>query len=432
LHEARAAARIRHRNVVDVYDVVTEGSSVFLVMELLEGEQLSVRLASHELMLPDLIRLLLPAMAGVAAAHAAHVVHRDIKPDNIFLAREDGTNEMVPKIIDFGISRVFEADGSRLTRSGMTMGTPKYVSYEQLRGARDVDGRADVYAFGVILYEAITGAPPYEASTLGEQAISFVTTEPSAPNVLCPDLPARLSEIVLRAIHRERELRSQSMDALIHELEPYAHAAVYAVPIKAKPLKAATQPKPHAAYDLTTAPQGDAPHREAQQEARPVSLARLSPAPSRKSARRSRYLVMSVLGAGALVATVVGLSPATPKNLQASPRGHTSSEERAPVTASPTPPVPVAPNSLSASSEPASAADAQPVSDASVKRPGPVATRSSGPRWAVAERPAPAPEPRVELPRSPTELEVVSDDGPRHSPPAESVHRAGGLRREEF
>jgi serine/threonine protein kinase len=131
LHEARATARIRHRNVVDIYDVVLEGESVFLVMELLLGEQLSTFLAREQLTIHEVIALLLPAMRGVAAAHAAGVVHRDIKPDNILLAREAGSSDLVPTVIDFGISRVFEADGARLTRSGMTMGTPRYVSYEQ-------------------------------------------------------------------------------------------------------------------------------------------------------------------------------------------------------------------------------------------------------------------------------------------------------------
>ena len=184
LHEARAAARIRHRNVVDVYDVLREADSIFLVMELLIGEALSARIARGELTMHGFLTLLLPALHGVAAAHAVGVVHRDIKPENIFLVSESGHQE--PKVIDFGISKVIDPDGSpHLTRSGITMGTPKYVSYEQLAGAKDVDARADIYAVGVMLYEALTGRPPYDATSFGQQAIRFATTVPDAVPASC-------------------------------------------------------------------------------------------------------------------------------------------------------------------------------------------------------------------------------------------------------
>jgi eukaryotic-like serine/threonine-protein kinase len=227
IYEARAAARVRHRNVVDIYDVVEEENSVFLVMELLLGESLGNFLARERVQVRDVIALLLPAMRGLAAAHAVGVVHRDIKPDNIFLAREDGNLKPVPKVIDFGISRIAEAGGARLTRSGVTMGTPRYVSFEQLRGARDVDARADVYAFGVILYEIIVGRPPYDASSLGQQAISFVTTAPPDPKRIRPNVPDALDALVLAAIAREREQRLATIEELIAGLEPFAFPDAY-------------------------------------------------------------------------------------------------------------------------------------------------------------------------------------------------------------
>jgi serine/threonine protein kinase len=236
LHEARASARIRHHNVVDVYDVVSDGDSICLVMELLMGEPLSALIARGGLTMDRFLSLLIPAMRGVAAAHEAGVIHRDIKPENIFLVSEPGQRGLVPKVIDFGISKVIDpALGAHLTRSGVTMGTPKYVSYEQLAGARDVDVRADVYAMGVILYEALVGRPPYEAQSFGQQAIRFATTVPTHVGERRPDTPIELAEIVMRTIAREREQRFPSMNALIDVLEPYALPEAYVEPLEAFP-----------------------------------------------------------------------------------------------------------------------------------------------------------------------------------------------------
>jgi serine/threonine protein kinase len=181
LREARATCRVRHRNVVDLYDVVLEGHAVVLVMELLTGELLAQRWKRASTSLIELIGWLLNAMEGVSAAHAAGVVHRDIKPENIFLARQSDNAELVPKVIDFGISKASGAELVRLTQSGMAVGTPRYISFEQLRGDPNVDARSDVYAFGVILYEALLGRPPYEANSLGAQAVQFLTYDPPPP-----------------------------------------------------------------------------------------------------------------------------------------------------------------------------------------------------------------------------------------------------------
>jgi len=232
LHEARASARVRHHNVVDVYDVLTEGRAVALVMELLIGEPLSTRMARGGLSFHELLQLLLPAMRGVAAAHAAGVVHRDVKPDNIFLAREAGHEGPVPKVIDFGISKVTDkgAEGGA-TRSGLTMGTPRYVSYEQLAGYKDVDGRTDIYAFGVILYEGLAGRAPYEdAETFSQQALLFVTGTPLPPSALCAHVPADLEALIMRALERDRDLRLPRLEELIAGLEPFLGPRAHELP----------------------------------------------------------------------------------------------------------------------------------------------------------------------------------------------------------
>ncbi len=221
IHEARAACRIHHENVVDVYDVLEQDGAIYLVMELLSGEPLSALLA-RETPAPDvLIGLLLPAMRGMIAVHEAGVVHRDVKPENIFLADEPGHRDKVAKIIDFGVSKVSDAQAAA-HHSGMTLGTPRYMSYEQLVG-RDVDARTDVYAFGAILYEALTGRAPYgDAQSLGDLGVRMATTEPEPPHALQPALPEALSALVMRAIARDVAQRIPSMSALVAELGPFA------------------------------------------------------------------------------------------------------------------------------------------------------------------------------------------------------------------
>jgi tRNA A-37 threonylcarbamoyl transferase component Bud32 len=225
LREAQAAARVRHPNVVDVYDFGQDGDAAYLVMECLEGETLGAALARGGLSPGEVIALLLPAMRATSAAHKQGVVHRDIKPDNIFLSRHEQSVE--PKLLDFGISRLDARDGAAqgLTRTGTTMGTPRYMSYEQLAGEKDIDGRADVYAFGVILYEVLTGKPPFDADTFSALVVKVATTAPTPVAALRADLPEKLTDAVRWAMERDRNTRCPSMDALIAALEPFASFA---------------------------------------------------------------------------------------------------------------------------------------------------------------------------------------------------------------
>ena len=224
LREARASSKLSHPNVVDVYDVVRDNETLFLVMELLQGETLReyLRHQQHP-KLSEFITLMLGAMAGVAAAHQHGVIHRDLKPDNIFLERIPGIAHPTAKVVDFGIAKLAEIRGSTLTETGAAIGTPVYMSLEQLRGDRDIDGRTDVYAFGVMLYEAVVGRMPYDAATLPELAIKVATTDASGVRSVRPDVPAALADVIDRAIARDRTQRWPDIHTLMHQLTPFAN-----------------------------------------------------------------------------------------------------------------------------------------------------------------------------------------------------------------
>ncbi|HEY2734919.1 MAG TPA: protein kinase, partial [Polyangiales bacterium] len=196
----------------------------FLVMEYLHGEPLTSALARRDMTPNEVLELLLPAMRGVAAAHRQGVVHRDLKPDNIFLAYEEDGVRRQPKVLDFGISKL-SSDGTvdmRLTKTGAVVGTPYYMSPEQIRGLAGLDKRADVYSIGVILYEALTGRVPFHADTYGALVLEIATGTAQKPSDLVPGLPSGLSAIVLRAMAREADARYPDMESLIRALEPYA------------------------------------------------------------------------------------------------------------------------------------------------------------------------------------------------------------------
>lgn len=243
MHEARATARIDHPCVVDIYDVGTAGDCVFLVMELLHGESLARRLEYASLTPTESVALLMPALRGIAAAHAQGVIHRDLKPDNIFLCTGPGGESRDCKVLDFGISKV-ESDRTRdlaMTHSGVVMGTPYYMSPEQIRGLNQVDERGDVYALGVILYEMLTGAHPFEAQTYNALIVKIATSAPTPIGTLRPDIDRNLVAVVMKAISRQREQRFQSVTELALALEPFAGG----VPFGSSPRTvAALHPRP--------------------------------------------------------------------------------------------------------------------------------------------------------------------------------------------
>lgn len=211
LREGRTLSRIAHPNIVRVLDAGDSDGVPYLVMPLVEGDDLSDHLRRHHPMpLQDIIHLMLPVIEAVAAAHEAGVIHRDLKPRNIRVERrEDGA--LVPKVLDFGISKWTEAEATAdLTTTGEALGTVSYMAPEQLRCARGAEERSDVYALGVILYECATGRRPFQGQSPYALMHEIMTTDVELPSACRRDLPAEFDEVVLRAMRREPSLRFAS------------------------------------------------------------------------------------------------------------------------------------------------------------------------------------------------------------------------------
>jgi serine/threonine-protein kinase len=223
--EARAAGAIGHPNICEVYDLGTlEDGSPYLVMERLVGTTLSQHARDRVLAFDSAIDIMIQVLSGLVVAHEKGIVHRDLKPDNIFLTERVGCPP-VAKVLDFGVSKVVSSAPTEprdadldLTRTGMVMGTPYYMSPEQASGARDLDGRVDLYACGVILYETLTGRRPFLAPNYHILLWNILKTEPPAPSELRHDLPQALESVIARAMARDRAVRYASAHEFIAAL----------------------------------------------------------------------------------------------------------------------------------------------------------------------------------------------------------------------
>ncbi|MBW2524733.1 MAG: serine/threonine protein kinase [Deltaproteobacteria bacterium] len=233
MREAKAANVVSHRHIVDVLDIdKTDEGTMFIVQEYLEGEDLASRLQAQVKGIEpaEALDLLIPVVEAVGAAHARGVVHRDLKPDNVFLAM-DG-DDVVPKVLDFGISKVPLQDkmrrtalgvgdapkGVRLTAVGAAMGTPLYMSPEQIKDPASVDARGDVWSLGIMLYETLSGRVPFDAEDLASLFAKICSHEPPRLDRVEAKVPADLAQIIQRCLRPERAERYEDATTLAERL----------------------------------------------------------------------------------------------------------------------------------------------------------------------------------------------------------------------
>jgi serine/threonine protein kinase len=277
LREARAAAAIDHDHVVAIYQVGEDRGVPYLAMPFLQGESLDDQLTRARLLAPvEVMRIGREAAAGLAAAHKRGLIHRDVKPANLWLEAETGR----VKILDFGLARAAD-DDNRLTQEGAILGTPAYMAPEQATGGA-VDGRCDLFSLGCVLYRLCTGVPPFQGSDPLSIMLAAATEQPKAPSAINPKVPVALSALVMKLLAKKPEGRPPSAQAVVDAIRAIEADPTLVVPPRPRPSK----PPPRRA------------------------AVKSAPAPAR---RRRRYwvpLAMAVLGAAALgVAAYLILHP---------------------------------------------------------------------------------------------------------------------------
>ncbi len=223
LREARASSRLKSEHVAKVFDVGRlETGAPYMVMEYLEGQDLGARIQRRgPLPVPDAALYVLQACEALAEAHAAGIVHRDVKPENLFLTQGPDGGPSI-KVLDFGISKMSNAADLGITSTTAIMGSPYYMSPEQTRSSRDVDHRADIWSLGVILYQLVTGRIPFDGENLAALITTVIFGQFTPASTVKPSLPAGLDRVVSRCLERDLDLRYPSVAELAEDLLPFA------------------------------------------------------------------------------------------------------------------------------------------------------------------------------------------------------------------
>jgi serine/threonine-protein kinase len=303
LREARACARLRSKHVVTVHDAGTlDEGTPYVAMELLEGSDLGDLLRDRgPLPVVDAVDYVLQACEGLSAAHALGIVHRDIKPSNLWLVAE----QRLIKVLDFGIAKMGSTEAREdytdtLTASTTVLGSPAYMSPEQIRRASNVDARADIWALGVVLFELLTGKFPFRGTSASALLAAISADPPGRPRRLRPDIPARLQAVILSCLERDPDRRPRDIAELVRRLTPFRTPATEKTPISAAVVFGAATAGIGAIIALVVSSLGSEPLRHAERAA-------LSPARSIRSVERSVWPARAVAPA---VEPSAGPSPA--------------------------------------------------------------------------------------------------------------------------
>ena len=225
--EAQAAGRIGNDHILEVLDLGTlPDGDLLMVMEYLDGENLADRIDRLGRLTPQQVYpVARQLLEGLGAAHAAGIIHRDLKPENVFILKEKAGHSDFVKIIDFGISKFNVMDGNmQMTATGAVMGTPYYMAPEQAKGVKVADPRSDIYAVGVILYKAITGAEPFSAETFNELLFKIVLSELVPAKRLVAELDPAFDTIICKAMAKDPDYRFASCEDLARALDSWAQS----------------------------------------------------------------------------------------------------------------------------------------------------------------------------------------------------------------
>jgi len=225
--EARAAVKITNEHVARVTDVGTlDNGAPYMVMEFLEGGDLADWLRRHgPLPIEQAVDFVLQACVAVADAHGLGIVHRDLKPANLFCVRRSDGQSLI-KVLDFGISKMnamgSSSPGASVTQTSAMLGSPLYMSPEQMQSPKSVDAKTDIWAMGVVLYELLTGLTPFDGETIAEVAIKAATHAPPPIRAVRPDVPAELESAIVKCFEKDRRLRPANVAELAVSLLPFA------------------------------------------------------------------------------------------------------------------------------------------------------------------------------------------------------------------
>ena len=275
LREARTIAQLNHPNIATIYAIEQEGDKLFIAMELIEGESLTDMLARGPMEPREAVRIVRQVGDALEEAHGKGIVHRDIKPDNILVARRN------VKVLDFGIAKQIggRKETAALTQGGMIVGTPYYMSPEQALG-KTLDHRSDIFSLGVVLYEILAGHRPFAGETMTETMMNIIMTEPPAIGTVAPAAPRGLREIVARMLQKHPDRRFGSAGELIEALDHIDYKE----------------------FDLLPLPPTPPPKEEVLTQPVSVAAPTISPVPGRRALVAdddpvTRYLIASILSA---------------------------------------------------------------------------------------------------------------------------------------